>query len=201
VILDHCTDRTEEAVSSIRDSRVNCIINNGKPGISPSLNAGLAAARADLLARLDADDVQVPDRFTTQMRCLRDNSLDVCAGWAQLVDSMGEPAYLQTTPGQSEAIRRALRRSNVIVHSSVLMKRETLLGSGGYRRTRWEDYDLWVRLSRRKARFGCVQSVVVTRELRPGGYGATSGRSLLGRAAVLRHRLMAARAMGEFAPW
>lgn len=201
VALDRCTDRTREVVDSIADARVRPVDNQGDAGIGGALNAGVAAARADLVARLDADDIQEHDRFTRQVAHLRQNSLDVCAGWARLVDEAGETANVQKTPSESDEIRKALKRGNIIVHSSVLMKRDALLAAGAYRRTRWEDYDLWVRLSRRGASFGCLAAVVVTRELRRGGYGATNGRSLLGRVEVLAYRFRAARAIGDLAPW
>lgn len=201
VVLDRCTDRTREVVDAVADARVRCVDNLGDAGIGGALNAGVAAARADLVARLDADDIQEHDRFTRQAAHLHQNSLDVCAGWARLVDEAGGQADVQKTPSDSADIRRALKRSNVIVHSSVLMKRDALLAAGGYRCTRWEDYDLWVRLSRRGASFGCLAAVVVTRELRRGGYGATNGRSLLGRAEVLAYRWRATRAIGDMVPW
>jgi glycosyltransferase involved in cell wall biosynthesis len=201
VALDRCSDRTREVVESIADPRVRWVDNNGDPGIGGALNAAAIAGRADLVARLDADDVQEPDRLTRQVAYLRQHALDVCAGWARLVDEAGEKAEVQKTPSGSDEIRRAFKRSNIIVHSSVLMKRESLLAVGGYRRTRWEDYDLWVRLSRGGATFGCLPAVVVSRELRRGGYGATNGRSLMGRVEVLAYRVRAARAIGELAPW
>lgn len=201
VCLDHCSDGTEAALRRLGDHRVVWVANDGPPGIGPALNAAARVARADLWARLDADDVQAADRLPAQVEHLARHGLDVCLGWARLVDDAGRELLLQTSPLESEAIRRGLRRDNVIVHSTVLMHRRALERAGGYRRTRWEDYDLWVRLSRLGCRFGGIPSVVVTRTFRRDGWGDSNGRRLGGRLGVLRHRVEAARAMGGLAPW
>lgn len=194
VVLDRCTDGTARVLASIGDPRVRAIANDGPPGIAGALNSGLKAARAALVARLDADDIEEPGRLLRQRELMQARDLDVCCGWARLMRPRMR-AILQRTPVDSDEIRRALRRSNVIVHSTVLMKRERVLDVGGYRQTRWEDYDLWVRLSAAGARFGCVPAVVVTREFRNNGYGQTHS-GIGGRIDTLALRLRAAAANG-----
>ena len=201
VVLDRCTDRTDQVLASLGDPRVRWLANAGRPGLAGALNTGIAASRAKYVARLDADDVQEANRFTVQLRHILDKHLDVCCGQARLVDSGGNEIGIQRTPQESEEIRKALRRSNVIVHSTVVMDRDRVLAQGGYRDTLWEDYDLWVRLSRADYKFGSVDRVVVTRQLRPGGWGEANGRTLAGRLQVMRHRLGAARAVGLLIPW
>lgn len=198
VVLDRCTDGTARVLASIGDSRIRVVANEGPPGIGGALNSGLRAARAPLIARLDADDIQEPGRLTRQRELLHARALDVCCGWARLTRPRMRP-ILQRTPEGSDDIRRALRRSNVIVHSTVLMDRERVLKVGGYRQTRWEDYDLWVRLSAAGARFGCVPAVVVTREFRHNGYGEQHS-GVAGRIDTLALRLRAAAVNGG-PPW
>jgi len=199
VVLDRCTDGTASVLTAMADTRVRFLPNTGGPGIAGGLNTGLRAARAPFVARLDADDVQRPGRLTLQLRRLTDDGLDLCCGWAELIRA-GAPPVTQTTPLASDVIRAALRRSNVIVHSTVVMRRDRVLRLGGYHDTRWEDYDLWVRLSADGGRFGCVPTVLVTREHRDDGLGER-GRSMAGRLATLQLRLRAARAMGRGPAW
>jgi glycosyltransferase involved in cell wall biosynthesis len=196
VVLDRCTDGTARVLEAMADTRVRFFPNASWPGIGGALNTGLRAARAPLVARIDADDVQRPGRLARQLRQLTDDDLDLCCGWAELIRA-GAPPLMQTTPLGSDDIRHALRRSNVIVHSTVVMRRDRVLELGGYHDTQWEDYDLWVRLAADGARFGCVPAVLVRRELRVDGYGER-GRSMAGRLATIQLRLRAARIPSPF---
>jgi hypothetical protein len=117
-----------------------------------------------------------------------------------VVGNNGDQLFLQSTPSDSYEIRRGLSRANVIVHSTVLMRLDSIRSVGGYRRTRWEDYDLWVRLSRSGSRFGCVPEVVIKRELRLEGYG-NQHATILGRIDTVRHRLRASRALASGPRW
>lgn len=197
VVLDRCTDGTARVLAATADPRLRVLANAGRPGIAGALNTGLNAARAPFIARLDADDAQRPGRLALQLRRLTQDRLDLCCGWAQLIRADG--SVTQTTPLGSDAIRRGLRRSNVIVHSTVLMRRDRALRLGGYRDTRWEDYDLWIRFAADGARFGCVPAELVTRELRSDGYGERN-RSIAGRLDAVRLRLRAAAVIGGL-PW
>jgi glycosyltransferase involved in cell wall biosynthesis len=199
VVLDRCSDQTAAVVQSIGDTRLRCINNVGPMGIGGTLNTGIGAARSDLVARLDADDVQEPDRFAVQVQHLKQQQLDICCGWARAVVPGGS-VRLQTTPLESDQIKTALKRANVIIHSTVLMRAESVRAVGGYRTTRWEDYDLWIRLIQAGAKFGCVGRVVVTRALRNDGWSASRG-DFIGHMEVMRHRFRAALAVGSVKPW
>jgi glycosyltransferase involved in cell wall biosynthesis len=199
VVLDRCSDGTARVLEALADARIRFLPNTGEPGIAGALNTGLKAARAPIVARLDADDVQRAGRLSLQLQRMTTGGLDLCCSWAELMRAGALPVT-QTTPLTSGEIRSALRRSNVIVHSTVVMRRDRVARLGGYRNTRWEDYDLWVRLSTDGGRFGCVPEVLVTREHRDDGLGER-GRSMAGRLATIQLRLRAARALGRGEAW
>jgi glycosyltransferase involved in cell wall biosynthesis len=193
VVLDRCTDGTGSVVAGFRRDSIRTVENQGPPGLAGARNTALGAARGEWIACLDADDIQHPGRLERQLALADRESLDICCAWARLVDDRGSEIRIQATPLTSDGIAKGLRRSNVIVQSTVLMKRLRVLGYGGYRKTRWEDYDLWVRLTAAGFRFGCLGEVVVTRQLRSTGYGERQGQSLGGRIDVARLRLRAMR--------
>ncbi|MFZ7086618.1 glycosyltransferase [Curtobacterium sp. RRHDQ10] len=117
-------------------------------GTPAALNHGLAMARADLIARLDADDVAEPDRLERQVRVLaaRPELLGIGSAVA-LVDDLGRDLGVLDVPLGDDAVRRLLTR-NVFVHSTMLVRRSALESVGGYdvRCRRMQDYDLWLRL-------------------------------------------------------
>src|SRR5580692_1553381 len=65
IINDGSTDNTEKIIRSFKDSRI-VLINQDNKGIAAALNAGLNMARANYIARFDADDICYPDRLKIQ---------------------------------------------------------------------------------------------------------------------------------------
>src|SRR4051812_3338281 len=69
VVDDGSTDRSADVVRGLNDVRIR-IVPGPQRGISAAFNAGLAAARGQVLARCDADDLYPPDRLDWQVRWL-----------------------------------------------------------------------------------------------------------------------------------
>ena len=84
LVIDDCSsDSTLEILSSIDDTRVKVFRNNINLGLSESLNILIAKSDAKYIARMDADDVVVNDRFQRQVEFLEENKdIDVCGTWA-----------------------------------------------------------------------------------------------------------------------
>ncbi|HEY5722731.1 MAG TPA: glycosyltransferase [Allosphingosinicella sp.] len=121
-----------------------------RPGLARSLNYAASKARAPLLARLDGDDVAAPGRLAAQVRAMRARpALGLLGSAAELIDSLGRPIGALDRPTADAAVRRFLRTGCAFVHSSVIMRRETFLAAGGYRKglNVAEDYDLWLRMA------------------------------------------------------
>jgi hypothetical protein len=116
-----------------------------------TLNAGLGLARADLVARMDADDVALPQRLERQLeRLAREPGLVCIGGGFELIDEAGRAFDRAFPPCDHEAIlARALRGESPISHSAATYRRELVLRLGGYdEQARWvEDLDLWLRLA------------------------------------------------------
>ena len=68
IVDDGSTDRTPSIIEAHaqRDSRIRPIIRENR-GLVASLNQLLAEARTPIVARMDADDICLPDRFERQM--------------------------------------------------------------------------------------------------------------------------------------
>lgn len=123
-------------------------------GLVRALNAGVAAARSPLVARMDADDVAERLRLERQLALLdADPSLSIVSclveGFAVDGRRAGMPRYeawlnALRTPDE---IRAALFVESPLVHPSVVMRRTALEQAGGYHDVDGpEDYDLWMRL-------------------------------------------------------
>ncbi|HEY1341285.1 MAG TPA: glycosyltransferase [Bryobacteraceae bacterium] len=154
LIIDDCSsDRSAEVIRGYAhsDSRIRAIFHERNAGLAETLNEGLREARAELVARIDQDDIALRDRLTTQLRFLRTRPELAVAG--SFVYHMGRtPAHdrLVLLPVDHEEIAAELERRNCIYHPSVMMRRAPILALGGYRGAfrNSEDYDLWLRVSR-----------------------------------------------------
>lgn len=143
------------------DARVRVLATGGR-GLVAALNAGLAAARAPLLARLDADDVAHPERLALQARSFADDAaLDVLGSRVEVfgdaVASAGMRRYVAWLNEllDHDALLRDLFVEAPLVHPSVMLRTERLRALGGWRDFDGpEDYDLWLRAARAGWRFG-----------------------------------------------
>jgi glycosyltransferase involved in cell wall biosynthesis len=159
---DGSTDNTPAilAAAALRDPRIFAVRCKGG-GLVAALNEGLAACRASLVARLDGDDIAHPRRLELQAKLMETDpgiGLAACAfrHFPRSALKQGMLAYETWQNGlrDHELIMRDLFVESPFVHPSVMMRRNLLLGMGGYRDCGWpEDYDLWLRLAAAGVRF------------------------------------------------
>jgi len=152
VVNDRSTDGTAALLEGYNDPRVHIVSNASNIGLPASLHRGLDYARGEYVARIDADDVALPQRLAEQVRYL-DHHPDVglVASAIDIIDNEGMKIGIENLARSPEALYYLLTFKNCIAHCSVTFRRELILGIGGYHEsTKFaEDYDLWVRVSRR----------------------------------------------------
>lgn len=151
VVDDGSSDRSVAMARQIgdRDGRLKIVANPGS-GIVDALNAGISLAEAPLLARMDCDDVAMPNRLRLQVERFNANQELLLLGSAgTCIDSTGRQTGTIEVPLEGGQIRAALLKHNPILHPTTMFRAAPLRRIGGYRRafTYAEDYDLWTRLS------------------------------------------------------
>jgi glycosyltransferase involved in cell wall biosynthesis len=141
-----------------RDRRIR-VVRTARRGLVAALNAGLVVAAGPLVARLDADDVALPQRMARQRAFLAGHpEVGLLGTAAREEDPGGTPVRVVRPPVDDAALRRALIRANPFVHSSVMLRREVLARAGGYDEglAVAQDYELWMRLAR-LTRLACTR--------------------------------------------
>ncbi len=134
VIVDNVsTDGSREYLQSLIDPRIRVIANEQNLGQTGALNVGLREVRAPFVARLDADDINLPDRMGLQVEALeKDRSLALIGGQTVAIDETGRPLFRTRFPTSWETIRSRLTLQNCFDHSSVMFRRDAALADGGY---------------------------------------------------------------------
>lgn len=151
MIDDGSTDQSRAILQkyAIVDPRIR-LISRANTGYAVALNEMLNLAHGEYVARMDADDIALPDRFKLQVEFLRQNPDCVCVGGAfNLIDEQGRLlTHLQVPVADTEIQKAALAGHGSICHPTVMMPRAVLLEMGGYNVEMQpaEDLDLWLRL-------------------------------------------------------
>ncbi len=166
-----------------QDSRVRVLQTHGR-GLVPALATGLAGARGELVARMDADDIAEPTRLEKQVALLdAEPGIAACGTGVeyfppeQVRDGARRyQAWLNdlVTPGD---IARDIFVECPIAHPSLLIRRHVLLGVGGYRELGWpEDYDLVLRVWAAGYRMAKVPEMLLRWREYPDRASRTDGR-------------------------
>jgi glycosyltransferase involved in cell wall biosynthesis len=153
IVDDGSTDATPEILRdyAARDARIT-VVRQDRDGLVNALNRGIAAARAPLIARLDADDIAMPQRLGRQVEAMHARSdLGLLGSHAETIDDAGRLTGRLTPVTDHDDLVNVLRKSNPMIHSTVVFRRQLALDLGGFRQAfeGAEDYDLWLRMSER----------------------------------------------------
>jgi len=118
-------------------------------GLGAALRAGLFACRGEYVARMDSDDICVPERFMQQMRFLEAHpEVDVVGGAiAEFKQDASAPKAIRLLPSAAAGIRRLARSRTPMNHVTVVFRKASVIRAGSYEPFRgFEDYHLWARM-------------------------------------------------------
>lgn len=153
IVDDASTDESSKYLKSLKDKRIKLIINSKNLGLAASLNKGLKKSTGKYIARMDADDVSLPNRLQIQFEYLQEHpQIDLCGCWVDLIDEKGKKIGEKRYPKEPEKVKKAITWHTAVVHPTFMGKSNFFKKINGYR-TKFdyaEDYDL---LSRAKNKF------------------------------------------------
>lgn len=151
VVDDQSTDSTAAILAdyAARDPRIT-IVPGPHLGIAAAANAGLAHVTAPLLARLDGDDIALPERLQVQFDFMQRHADVLAVGSnVMLIDENNKRLHRRCAPVGSEKIHAILQTRNCMCHPSSMLRSDTVRKIGGYRAKFRNslDYDLWLRIA------------------------------------------------------
>ncbi len=150
IVDDASTDNTLRIIQSFKDDRIRLVKNKSNKGLIETPNKAVRLAQADLIARLDADDIAEPQRLAKQAQYFAHHPKLVALGsWFIEVNEAGHHVRANRPPVSDYGIRQRLMWGTCFGQSTVMMRRVAFIQVGGYRDKVpiAEDYDLWTRLA------------------------------------------------------
>jgi glycosyltransferase involved in cell wall biosynthesis len=149
IINDSSTDNSLSIIKEYakKDARVKLANNQKERGIVGGLNTGLELAKGKYIARMDSDDVSLPDRLEIQVKFMDENpEVGVCGSWIKL---FGKADSIVKNPVDHNEIMCNLLFFNAIAHPSVMI-RTALFKKYDLKYLNFphaEDFELWTRCS------------------------------------------------------
>jgi hypothetical protein len=183
IIDDGSTDGSLDIINlhAREDQRIR-VIARSNLGLVKTLNEGVARARGEYIARMDADDISRPERFKQQVDFLNSNPRCVVLGTSVvLIDDSGRELATWHCFLHDVSIRHALPAEGCIPHPTAMLRKSAVLEVGGYKEDYLaaEDYDLWHRL----AQVGELNNLA-----EPLLYKRESSTAVSGKHATIQHR-------------
>lgn len=155
----------DKVVREYTDSRIVLICNSKNIGLVESLNKAIKASTGNYIARMDADDISIPDRIEKQLDYLTKKQLDLVGCWIEAFNDSN--SYKQSFPVNNEYIKLFLRWGNCIPHPTWMVKKEVYYKLNGYRSVpRCEDYDFICRFYKAGYRAGNLNEYLLKYRVR-----------------------------------
>ena len=133
-------------------------------GLGEAMRIAVENAKYEYLARMDSDDICLPDRFEKQMRCFEeDPELSIVGG--MITEFEGEPGNIfakRILPLEDAEIKKMMRGRCAVNHVTVIFKKADLMKAGNYQPFwKQEDHYLWARMILTGCKFKNIPDIVV----------------------------------------
>lgn len=144
IIDDRSTDSTIKIIKSYKDSRIKLIEKEQNTGLTNSLIHGVLIAKGEYIARMDGDDISLPERFQKQVSFLESNPKIILCGSA--VEIIGKN-YISKYPSNHDMIKIQLCFNASFYHPTIMARRQVLVENNYNKDCEpAEDYELWTRI-------------------------------------------------------
>ncbi len=189
-----------EVTARAREAGIDVVVlqRTEHRGLPSTLNEGLSACTHRVVARADADDVSLPERFARQVPPVVEGRYTVLGAGLREADAsltrIEAERRMETDPRR---IRRAARLRNPLAHPTVVFDAEAVREVGGYEEVPGaEDYALWMRLLARGDRLGNLPEPLVVYRAGAAAWDRRGGMGALRRELLLQRHLREAGHIG-----
>ena len=162
IVDDGSADNTRSIIEDFakKDLRIRPLFNERNRGVVESLNRAIDAAKGKYIARMDHDDISMPERLETQIRFLEEHpEISAVGSNVILIDDKGDTIGIRRLPETSEEIAQFLVLGNQLVHPTVMLRREVFDAVSKYKKVlHAEDYHLWIEMVKKGLKLYNIQT-------------------------------------------
>lgn len=178
-----------DRASEIAGQPVDVVRLEENQGLANALQAGLQITRHEVIARADADDISLPERFAKQIPLMRGRDL-IGSAIAEFEDDEAQWGMIRVLPARHEDIAATARFRDPFNHPTVVMRRSALENAGGYQHLeRMEDYWLFARMIATGARTANIAEPLVAYRVGAGAYARRGGLELFKSEVELQRNM------------
>jgi len=174
-----------------QDPRIIIVTRKNK-GLALSLNEAILLAKGEYVARMDSDDIALPDRLKIQFDYMKSNpEIDILGGQGRLIDELGQELRDSIKPISSEDIHKYLKFASPLIHPTYMVKTSVYRETGGYRNFKVaQDFDFLLRADEAGYRLGNVPDHVLLYRDNKSGLSANNAMRQMraGRLLLVLHR-------------
>jgi len=150
IINDGSTDESNFIIGSYSDSRIRHYENGSNLGLIATLNRAINLCRGEYIARMDADDISLPERISSQLEFMEKNpEYAICGTNARIINEAGNTTGKILNLESNEYLQINLLFSVPFIHPSVMIRADVLKSNifdSNFKHA--EDYELWCRIAR-----------------------------------------------------
>lgn len=190
IIIDDCSkDNTSSIIRTFKDNRIRFIQNTENLGLTRNLNKAIDMAKGTFIARMDSDDISLPDRFEKQLGYLYDHpeiSLVSCQ-----TETFGDKNLIENVISDPDILKATMLIRPVLAHPGFMFRREIIDNGFRYDETfrQAQDYDFAARLTRTR-NIAIVTPVLLRYRAHKNQVSSKSENSQFGNADRVRKMLL-----------
>ena len=147
-------------------------------GLGAALAYGITQCANEIVARMDADDISLPDRFEKQLSYFEKHpETDILGGCIQEVNSETlRPVAVRNVPQTDAQIKQFIKTRSPFNHMTIMYKKSAVLGAGNYKPFHlMEDYYLWARMAANGYKMANLCEIVLNARVDAAMYGRRGG--------------------------
>lgn len=181
-------------VTQLRDQltiRLDHITIDHNVGLGPALNLGLNHCQHDIVARMDCDDLSLPERFEQQMPLILQGFHVVGTGILEYDDQHTDNTAVRTPITNPDDVATQMRLQQTVNHPTVMYRKSAVQACGGYPDfPHMEDYLLFARMAQAQTPMTNIPTPLVKYRVSDGAYARRGGWLMLKTEVALQRKFL-----------